>query len=292
MNVNLGYILAIIATVAWGLVVTAIKGTKTSGYLGIAISMPVGILVLLLIMLFSGTNFYPILKLPFSVLIFLLLAGIFQFPLATILYYESIRFGELSTSVPLTGIKPIFVICLVLLIGLEKINLRIFAACLIGISGAIILTYKCHRRPGAVTNIRKGIVFALLASLSWAIGDILIRIVVKHLSALLTTLLSLCSGAIFYYLFAFCKKDIKKIIKIPVKEKGRFAIHGIVSFGIGYFAFFSSMKYIGVTRAAIITAAWPIISSIVGFSFYKEHLSLSKILGILLLIGSVLLVIQ
>ena len=49
--IHLGYLLAICATLAWGLVVIPVKKARSPGYLGIAISMPAGILALLPVVL-------------------------------------------------------------------------------------------------------------------------------------------------------------------------------------------------------------------------------------------------
>ncbi len=139
---SIGCILALAATLAWGLVVIPVKNARSPGSSGIAYSMPSGLLILFPAAMYG---FYhspaPVLPEFFSRNgFFIIFGGIFQFPLATICYYEAIRSAEISAVAPLKCLKSMFVVFLVFFIGIESISLKTFIACVIGATGAFILT--------------------------------------------------------------------------------------------------------------------------------------------------------
>ena len=293
MKPELGYIFALAAMTIWGVIVIPIKKTTTPGRLGIAISMLAGVSVLVVAALCAGPGRMAASAVRPSTLILLLLAGVFQFPLATVCYYECIRLAELSTVTPLTRLKTAVVVALVALLGIEGITLRIVIACAVGVLGAVILTRQSDaRRDVNAADRRKGIAFALLACCSWAMGDILIRPVLRSVPALAATLLSLCMGALVYCLFLVCRRQMSDALRMPLRDKLLYAAHGVFSFGLAYLAFFSSIRSIGVAKAGIITAAWPAISFVAGVTLYRERISFAKIIGFVLLMGSVLLTVS
>ncbi|MFH1969437.1 MAG: DMT family transporter [Verrucomicrobiota bacterium] len=289
---HLGYLLAIVTTLAWGLVVIPVKKARSPGYLGVAISMPAGILALLPVLLLLKPADWMLSGMSWQTGLAIVLAGLCQFPLATLFYYEAIRRSEISTVAPLKCVKSIMVIGLVILLGIEAVTGHMIAAALIGVMGAIILTWSKRAEdtgPGGAGRY-KGIVCALLACVFWSLGDILMRQAVREVNALLATPLALLAGTVVFYGWLAVRRQGHAVLAMPRRDKLCFVTHGIVSFAVGYCAFFTAMQYIGVTRAVIITSAWPIISFVVGLWLYREHLSVQKVLGLLMLVTSVYLV--
>ncbi len=70
----------------------------------------------------------------------------------------------------------------------------------------------------------------------------------------------------------------------------RYTAHGVLSFGCGYYLFFYAIQGLGVSRAAIITSAWPLIACAAGIVLYREALTWRKAAGIALIALSVALV--
>ncbi len=287
-----GYLLACITILVWGLVVIPVKATRTPGHLGIAISMPAGVLGLIVAALLFHT---PMPKLDEMVSLrglLLVLSGIFQFPLGTILYYEAIRCSDVSEAVPVTRLKTIFVVALAALLAIDQVTWLLVAACLVGIAGAFILV-----RPSAAPEgqprppLARGILFALLAAVSWALGDVFMRLVLDHFAPAAATLLSLVCGAAVYLVILGIKGLLPQVLRMPRRDKWLYATHGILSFAIGYLTFYAAMQQIGVVAASILTSTWPAISFVVGLALYRESISLRKIIGFSLLMGSVFLLV-
>ncbi len=131
----------------------------------------------------------------------------------------------------------------------------------------------------------------MFACLFWSLGDIMMNQAVQHFSSLVVTPLSLFAGMIVFYTWIAVRNDIRKIARMPRHDKLCYVIHGTVSFGIGYCAFFAAMNYIGISKTVIITSAWPLVSFLVGLVLYKESLNICKAVGVGLLVLSVYLII-
>lgn len=294
MTGNIGYFTALTATLMWGLVVIPVKSAKTPGERGIAISMLSGLAVLIpafsIYLLRSGDFCFSIFFSYAGISIFL--SGIFQFPLATMFYYKAIQNAEISVVAPFKCIKSTMVIGIVILLGIETVTPRIIISALTGVSGAVLLTLKTSgaAKPHG-KNFRKAIVYAILACIFWSIGDVTMQRGTLEIPAMAATPAALASGAIIYYIWIIRTNRLKSILAIPRRDKACYVIHGLASFAVGYLAFFASIETIGVTKAVIITTAWPVISFMAGIILYKEQISARKIAGVALLLASVYLVV-
>lgn len=289
------YLAALATTMIWGLVVLVVRGARSPGHLGVACSMPAGILVLLLAQLTAGGPGLPAAALFSRAGIWLALGGICQFPLATIFFYEVVKSAEISVAVPLTRLKAVFVVMIAFALGMEVITGRIVLASLLAVLGAVLLTWR-QRAPAAGAHhlqnaaARRGIVCALLASLSWALGDIFMRLALESIPALPATITALAWGAVIHLIALGLSGRLGAVRRLPAGDIWRFATHGALSFGGGYYLFFYAVQNIGVSRAAIITSAWPLIACAAGVALYHETISWRKGAGIALIMLSVIMV--
>lgn len=287
MTSNMGAAAAVMAMALWGVMVLPIRKAKVSGLYGLGVSIPAGVLVLLLV---NGHAFRNMMMphWPWQIWLMLLAAGACQFVLGTVFYYESVRYGELSITVPITSLKSVLVLTTVWLSGMEPVGSSLIWACVLGMSGLLLMVLQDRKESDAKT-ISKGVLFALLACASWGAGDILIKLITRECSAYSTTVWSLVFGLVIYYAGMLFGGQIRKLSSLTGRDAGWYAIHGIGSLGLGYWAFFEAIYNIGVAKAVIITTAWPLVSCLIGFLFFKEKVSMLKIMGALLLIGSAVL---
>lgn len=290
---SMGLLFAALTIAAWGCAVIPVRMARSPGIWGIAYSMPAGLLVLLIPALCAarqGVAFEAGAWLS-KAGVCVALGGICQFPLATICYYEAIRHGEISTVVPLKCLKSIFVVAIVVLCGLEAITRNAVVACGVGVAGAYILTSGGASLPrGGTAGNKKALLLILLACLSWSAGDILIGRAVKTLPPLVVTPLSLGMGMVAYYLWIAAARKASCVVQLSTRDRLCYAAHGVVSFGLGYCAFFLAMKYVGIVKAVIITSTWPMVSFVIGLLLYREKLSSRKVIGVILLLLSVYIV--
>ncbi len=288
-----GYLLAAATTLAWGLVVIPVKAARAPGTLGLAISMPVGLLALLPVLAVFRPALGPLPQPLWPPLLATAAAGLCQFPLATACYYEAIRRADVSVVAPLKGIKTLLVIGWVVAFGLEPVTGRMALAGLGGMLGAALLTWDlrpsagARRAPGAAA----GVGYALLACVFWSLGDILMRRSVQAFPPLLATAAALLCGTAVYSVWLAATGRLGAVRGLPGRAKVCFAVHGAVSFALGYGAFFAAIRHLGVTRAVIITSAWPMISFAAGVLGFGEPAPARNLAGVALLMASVYLIV-
>jgi drug/metabolite transporter (DMT)-like permease len=290
MNTTLGLIAAATALIVWGLGIIFIKRVNSKPQFGIAISMSTGLLGLVTASILTDATYPAPAELLSSTGLVLVLAGMFQFPFATIAYYASIRYCEISLAAPLTRIKVAFLALVVILFGLEPVGWNLILSALLGVIGAMMLSLSLRNAPVG-EHIILGAGMALLASLLWAIGDVLTMQVLKTIPALPTTVLSLGAGLLIYSVWLVLNGKLREVWNIPSRDKLMYGLHGLFNFAIGYGAFYLSIKHLGVTRAGIITASWPLVSFVLGLAIYRESITPGKILGVILVMASVFLAI-
>jgi drug/metabolite transporter (DMT)-like permease len=140
--------------------------------------------------------------------------------------------------------------------------------------------------------MRTGIILALMAALFWALGDIFMRYALKSVQVLPVTLLSLVAGMAGFYIYLIARGRVGEVARMPRHDKLMYVCHGLVSFGLGYYLFYYAIQNVGVTRAAVITAGWPLVAFFIGLSLYGEKLSRTKAIGVALIMLSVFLAIE
>lgn len=291
MDPALGYVLAAGAAVIWGVILIPVKAARAPGHLGIAISMPAGVVGLLVATLVAAPDSLDPAVIFSPAGLLLALAGICQFPLGTACYYGAVRCGEVSAVTPLTRLKSVLVLLVAALAGIEIVTGGVALGCALGLAGGVLITRGPRRgRTSAGRENAKGMAFALAAAAAWAAGDILIRLALKHVPPLPATLVALAMGAAAYYLVLLARGKLSLVAAMSRRDKLLYATHGVFSFGAGYLMNFAAIAAIGVTRTVVITGAWPAVSFVLGLTLYRERATPVKLAGFALLMAGATLV--
>lgn len=236
------------------------------------------------------TPFVIYLKSPININIYIILSGIFTFPLATGAYYISANsFSKRTEFASLfSKTKPLFTFVFAIFIIGESISQYTFISALLVTFGIILLfTGMVH---GSIS--RTGIVYGLITAISWSIGEVFMKLGIQNNHPVVATWAALISGMVIFSAVAI--PMIPKIIKHPMKTTilGPFCLHGIISFGIAYSLFFYSVNLIGLGRSALINAFWPILGIFIAAAirYYRgQQVAIPRIVilaAIFLLAGS------
>jgi len=190
--------------------------------------------------------------------IYVLMAGIFTFPVATGLYYISAYAfgGRTELASQFAKIKPIFSILLALIILDETVGFWSWLAVATILFGLIVFSL------GAVYGRFSWVALAigLMTSLSWAIGEVFVKLGFKSGATLPNTFIALAFSTL---IFAIVLLPI--MFRMKIKEANLmwilpFMLHGVLSFGFAYTSFFKSITLIGVAKTALINAFWPFLA--------------------------------
>jgi drug/metabolite transporter (DMT)-like permease len=112
----------------------------------------------------------------------------------------------------------------------------------------------------------------LATALVWSVGEAFMKLGVSGTSSLNATYVALLTGTVAYlgvttpviYRHVSPRRAFREGWMLP------FAGHGVLSFGIAYTAFFTSIQIIGLAQTALVTASWPILA--IAFNYVVDRL--------------------
>lgn len=285
----MGYLVAVLALVLWGLVVIPLKLVRAPGKLGVLISMPVAALVMCIISLATGTLSFP----HASAADWLLIAftGVCQFPLASFTYYEAVKLAGVTVTTPLTRLTPILVVLVSVILGFSVVTPMLVVATVVFLAGAALIALGIwrHHLEGIRFPVKAGLFYALIACVAWAAGNLLVSRVSPSIPRSIVTLYALLFGIAVHVSVMGVLGELPALRQMSRRDVLLFASHGTVSFAFGYWALFEAIQLLGVSRASVIAGTWPAVSVWVGVLLFREPMNVLKVLGTVLLIASAVL---
>lgn len=222
----------------------------------------------LVVSLVTGSALLSLVMLPHLALadftLFIVLAGVFTFPLGTGFYYfASEAYGENSEiASQFIKVKPIFSAGVGVVLG-ETLTTGLSLSLLAVAIGFVLLVTGTHRSGFS----HGAAIVGVLAALSWSAGEGFMKIGLVGDSSLMATFVAITTGTLVYLVLAVpvlaSRLDLQEELRQPWVRG--FVGHGILSFGIAYSAFFTAIKQIGLSRTALITAFWPAAAILLGY---------------------------
>ena len=130
----------------------------------------------------------------------------------------------------------------------------------------------------------------LVASVSWAVASLLIRLGLERVGARSATFVSIVAG-LAYVLTIGLIMDASAFLDLTLKVVLGFTLVGLLSFGAGRLLYYTSVGLIGVGRATAIGGAVPIVSAALAVIFLNEVLTLPLGIGIVAVTGGIALIV-
>ncbi|PTN13014.1 EamA family transporter [Nitrosomonas aestuarii] len=225
--------------------------------------------------------------------VYIILSGVFTFPIATGLYYLSTHaFGvraELASQ--FAKVKPLFSILFAAFFLGETIEQSSIIAIALIIIGLLMFV-----KAAWIANFSiRALLFGLLTAMAWATGEVFVKLGFQEANALDNSFIALASSLLLVLIIIL--PSLKQfLVKSTLTWIAPFAIHGILSFSFAYACFFKSITMIGVTKTVIINAFWPALSVLIVFAqkrFMGEpyKISVYLIAAIVLLVSASITVI-
>lgn len=191
-------------------------------------------------------------------------------------YITAIKYIDVATAALLLYMAPIYVVPLSFLILQEKIKQRVFPTIAIAFVGLILLL-SVHEMNGNI-----GIIYGTIGGIACAFIFVLTKMLRERTSAI----------TIIFYQMA-----ISTIILSPSILTINFSqVNWVIAVGMGliptvlaYFCYVYGIKYCKAQEASILALFEPISVIIFGFIILKESLTLSQIIGAILILSGIAL---
>jgi len=208
-------------------------------------------------------------------LVFLGISGNF---LNNILWTWGVNLTTVTNASILWSTSPIYVGVFSLVLGWEKLRIKLIlgiSVCFIGVYIVIGKGFGMDFDPKYFV----GDIMILMAAMSWAVFTILSRFLVKSYSTLRITALASMSG--FLFMFPVAYWESRGLIFGEVSMQSWFCLGfvALCSNVVGQFFWMRGIGKIGPVRTACYMFLIPLIATVSGMVFLEESLSLFQLMG-------------
>jgi len=204
-----------------------------------------------------------------------------------ILLFQAYKYTTISNSTLSYYFAPVFVIMLAPIILKEKITVTKILCVIMAMSGLfLIVSVGSNNAPGSYNHVI-GIIYGLCAAVLYA-SIILMNKFIKNLSGFETTLIQLSIAALVLLPSIIYRGNLN-LNKISSTAWIFILIVGVLHTGIAYLMYFSSIKELKGHSIAILSYIDPISAVIIASIFLGEAITLVKIIGGILILGSTFL---
>ena len=136
-----------------------------------------------------------------------------------------------------------------------------------------------------------GVLFALLAALSWGASNVLIRASLQGLLPTTATLVSLVAGTLFVLALALPLQG-PGAMAFPAGVAGWLVLTGFLQYSLGRLMNFSSVGLAGVNRATAVVGTAPIFASLFAILLTGERFTPPLFLGTLAVSAGIALMVM
>lgn len=282
-----GSLLVVLAAVLWGTMGFWVRSLNEAGFgaMDILAVRAVGSFLLLgIFFLFSYKKWFGI---KVRDLWCFAGTGILSLVFFNYCYFTTINMTSLSVAAILLYTAPVFVLLLSAFIWKEKLDRRKIVALLCAFLGCVLVTGAL----GDVKNVTiAGVWFGLGSGLGYALytifGQIALNKGYHSLTISFYTFLFAAIGAMPFCNIKHMAAAIRRNPAVWIYMTGLALFVTVIAYG----AYTVGLSYMEPGRASIIACMEPVVAAGIGIFLYKEELTASTFLGILLVLSSTVLV--
>jgi drug/metabolite transporter (DMT)-like permease len=211
--------------------------------------------------------------------VFLLgLTGVFCYNL---FFFKGLKLIEASRAAIIIANNPIFITLFSAIFFKEKLNTLKITGILISVSGAIIAISRGDVLEILQGNLGLGEFYIFLCVVSWVIFSLLGKVVMADLSPLSSVTYSSITGTILLFPPAL-REGLADCIYYSISDWWNIFYLGFFGTVLGIVWFYEGINQIGPTKAGLFINFVPISAILLAFFILGEPLTLSLLIGTLL----------
>jgi drug/metabolite transporter (DMT)-like permease len=283
------YLKLLLTAIFWGGTFTAGRiATRSIGPYSIAFLRFTIASILLLLLTWRIEGKLP--KLKKTQVLPVLLLGIIGIFFYNVMFFKALKIIEAGRAALIIATCPIFITICSSIFLKEKINLIKGLGITISVCGAIIVISKGNIRSIFEGGLGHGEFYVFCCVLSWVTYSIIGKKVMKDLSPLASVSYSCAIGTIALLVPALFLEGLAMNI---VNQSGLdwlcISYLGIFGTVIGFVWYYQGVKQVGPTKAGLFINFVPISAIICAFFILREPITLSLMIGAILVISGVYL---
>jgi drug/metabolite transporter (DMT)-like permease len=206
------------------------------------------------------------------------LTGVFCYNL---FFFKGLKLIEASRAAIIIANNPIFIALSSAIFFKEKLNALKIAGILLSVTGAVIAISRGDIQQFLQGNLGPGEFYIFLCVLSWVIFSLVGKAVMTELSPLSSVTYSSIVGAILLFPPAL-REGLTDCIYYSLSDWWNIFYLGFFGTVLGFVWFYEGINQIGPTRAGLFINFVPISAILLAFLILGESLTLSLLIGTLL----------
>jgi uncharacterized membrane protein len=205
-------------------------------------------------------------------------------PLITL--FKAVKRADISVVSPIAQSSVIFTVIFSFIFFRDTLTPTQLLAGLIILTGVIILTTNFKNlKNSSFLKFSSGIPYALITCFTWGIFHSLLKIPISAIGPILTALI-IELGIMIY---AGIHLSIKKDFKIPKSVLPSLIIVAVTA-TVGTIFFNLAIHASSVPLVAIVNTSIPVVASVFGFIYFKEKLSIKKVISIIIILAGIAII--
>lgn len=213
----------------------------------------------------------------------LALPGFINVAISMLFLQLAIYYGEANISAILISSNSVFVAVFSYFMLKEKLSKYKVLGLLIGLIGIIVIIMNHHVSSKEVINAPLGIIFACIASISFAFYTVISKKYIQSYGNIVTNSISFLGGA---SLLAIISLIANFDISMEFTKENIFFISylGIFVSGIAYLSYFAGLQRVSTVVGSSFFFLKPAIASLLAYFIFQETLNTWQIVGIVTVI--------
>jgi drug/metabolite transporter (DMT)-like permease len=280
-----GYIAISLAAIMWGVAASVAKSFFNKAYEPLILVQMRVTLSFAVMFLFSLATNRSLLVFRLKDIPHFLVVGILGVAGSNYFYYAAIKESNVSTSILVQYTAPIMVMMYAVLFQKERLTAAKLTALVLSIGG-IVLAIGAYN-PEIIQGTQKGIIFALLAAVSFSIFNISGKSLTEKYS-IWTGLIYLLGSATLFWSFINTPLDIIRA-DYTMEDWKVFGIIALISILIPYSLYYYGLKHIQSSKAIIISTLEPVVAIVTEWLFLNGRMGTVQIIGAVCVIAAILL---
>jgi transporter family protein len=208
-----------------------------------------------------------------------------------LLYFRSLDLVGVSWAMPVASINPLWAVLLAALFIDEPLSWGLLAGALLVIAG-IILVSRSTDKTGPVDHRRQriGLLLALLTSVAWGVGQVILSPAAKGLDSVVANSVRQPIAALMMLGLALARGRVKDLRELDRRSWLTIVVASLVGTGMGSLLFVLAIQMIGAGRTAVLTATAPLMAIPLAVLWLHERPNRRTLIGALLATAGIVLV--
>lgn len=285
-KINIHFIYILLAAAFWGIAGIYVRILEKTSFSQMGIVFGRSFFTAIVLALFIFLKDKKLFKIKFKDIPFFVGAAVFSIILFNFSYYKTMSLTSLSVAAVLLYTAPFFVVIMSVFLFKERLDFKKAVACIIAFVGCLFVS-GIFDSQNRITL--PAIIFGLLTGFGYALYTIFSRVLInKGYDTFTITFYTFLFSAIF------CLPLINITNTFSVMFSSKTVLITIVLMAIfntviPYILYTKGLLGVEASVAPIIATLEPVVATVTGILIYSEKLTVSGAVGIVLVLGSVLI---